>query len=156
MVRNLVGDVEKCIFMFEMKHSFPAVGREKVAADEAHGYLTNLQKEEEKRFTIESQADKMQVEMKEMRLQMKALLALAENTEKELRELVTRETERATKVEQELVSVMSAQAANLRDTNAFLSDGDTLALYRIRVRHLLNVVQAPSEKCTSPNRARRN
>ncbi|PPQ93192.1 hypothetical protein CVT25_007800 [Psilocybe cyanescens] len=147
MVKSLVGGAEKFLFMFEMKDSFPTIGFEKAAVDEAHEYLKHWQTEEEKQFKVEIKAEEemcnmkvllMHVENTEKELKqvavkvesaekefkqfaakaekdLKEIVARAESTEKELKELVTQETKRVTK--------------------------DTLALYQIRIHHLLNIVQ---------------
>ncbi|KAF8904774.1 hypothetical protein CPB84DRAFT_656197 [Gymnopilus junonius] len=72
-------------------------------------------------------------------------IRLAEEKITQLEVDLGRETARAKQAEQDLEVVSAVQAENQRDTDEFIASGcreNTAAYYRIKVRHLVNLVQA--------------
>ncbi|KDR77300.1 hypothetical protein GALMADRAFT_246647, partial [Galerina marginata CBS 339.88] len=71
--------------------------------------------------------------------------ALIDEVHERLKADITQETARATQAEQALQRISGAQADSIDDVTTFIASGcreDTLAYYRIKVRHLINLAQA--------------
>ncbi|PPQ87235.1 hypothetical protein CVT25_004085 [Psilocybe cyanescens] len=83
----------------------------------------------------------------EARLQLSQAQEAERATQKEARFqlLLARETERASQAEKALAEAHTAQAEKQEDVDAFIASGcrnDTVAYYRIKIRHLINLTQA--------------
>lgn len=94
----------------------------------------------------------LQKEMMDMKAMMAQQMEQSRLEVKQLKADIIRETARAMQAEQALERTTTAQADSIDDTTSFIASGcreDTLAYYRIKVRHLINLAQAQLAYCTS-------